>query len=70
MMQENKLQHPESYCHKCGGHNPIWSADNELFNKVNGSGNGIMCPVCFDKMAREKGIEPFYWATENADASK
>lgn len=50
-------KHPEDTCQRCGGFNPAWTADNELFNKVNGSPNGIMCPTCFANMAQGKGIE-------------
>lgn len=52
-----KYKHPEDYCHICLGDNILWYAENDLFNKVNGSGNGIMCPKCFLKMASDKGIE-------------
>lgn len=51
-----KPVHPEAFCQKCGHPNPVWYAPNELFNKINGSPVGIMCPVCFQKMADEKGI--------------
>lgn len=48
-------QHPEDTCQKCGGPNVLWYAESELFNKVNGSPNGIICPKCFIKMASEQG---------------
>src|SRR5262245_16285823 len=48
---EPKPEHPENNCHKCGAANPIWSADNELWNEVVGSPNGILCPSCFEKTA-------------------
>ncbi len=44
--------HPESYCHECNGPNVVWFAPNEIWNKVIGSSNGILCPVCFIKRAR------------------
>lgn len=47
---------PEKICEHCGGDNPTWSADNGLWNEVNGSPNGIMCPKCFEEMAENKGI--------------
>lgn len=56
-------RHPESYCHKCGSDNPVWSAENDLFNEVNGSPYGIMCPVCFFKMCQEKGVDVYFRAT-------
>lgn len=49
-------KHPEDTCEVCGNYNPRWTADNELFNKVNGSPNGIMCPTCFANIAEGKGI--------------
>jgi hypothetical protein len=51
--------HPEHVCHGCGGKNPVWSADNELWNKVIGSPNGILCPTCFVILANQKGVEVF-----------
>jgi hypothetical protein len=52
----------ESICQSCGNYNPIWSAPNELFNKVNGSPNGILCPNCFEKKADNMGIHIIYRA--------
>ena len=49
----------ESICQTCGGFNPVWSANNNLFNKVNGSPYGIICPTCFIKKANELGIDMF-----------
>lgn len=55
---ENKLyKHPEEYCHICLGHNISWYAENDLFNKINRDGNGIMCPKCFLELAEKKGIK-------------
>lgn len=51
--------HPESKCEKCRGPNPTWSADNDLWNKVIGSPNGILCPTCFFILAESKGIDMF-----------
>lgn len=51
--------HPESTCQSCGGINPVWSADNELWNKVVGSPYGILCPTCFVKKANEMDINCF-----------
>ncbi len=52
-------QNIESICQTCGGFNPVWSANNDLFNKVNGSPYGIICPTCFIKKANELGIDMF-----------
>jgi hypothetical protein len=57
--------HPEETCTICGNSNPVWSAENNLFNKVNGSPNGILCPTCFAKMAKEKGIDVFFSCSLN-----
>jgi hypothetical protein len=47
--------HPEDFCEKCKGRNPVWYAENELWNKVTEKKVGIICPPCFDDMAIEKG---------------
>lgn len=51
--------HPESICQNCGGENPVWSADNDLWNKINGSPDGILCPNCFVKKGIARGINMF-----------
>jgi hypothetical protein len=51
-----KSTHPEAFCQICHNPNPTWSADNDLWNQVMGSPNGIICPVCFEKKADEKGV--------------
>lgn len=54
---ENRADaHPEDRCQQCGNKNIVWSADNDLWNKVMGSPNGIICPQCFEKIAKEKGV--------------
>lgn len=50
----------ERVCQECGGKNPTWYADNDLFNKVNGSPNGIICPSCFEQKANKMGIEVIF----------
>jgi len=57
---KGKKDHPEHYCHKCGGKNISWYVDNNLWNEVIGSG-GILCPLCFVSIAEEKGINPIAW---------
>lgn len=42
-------------CQKCGSKNPTWYADNDLFNQVNGSPDGVLCPMCFQELADSKG---------------
>lgn len=59
--------HPEDHCQRCGGPNVIWFAPNELWNRVVGSPNGILCPVCFIKMAEAMGISTT-WRLEPEDA--
>lgn len=53
--------HPENYCHLCGGKNIIWYADNELWNEVVDKPELICCPLCFVKLAENKGIVPTAW---------
>lgn len=40
-------KHDESRCQKCYGPNPVWSADNELWNRAMGNEGGFLCPRCF-----------------------
>lgn len=54
--------HPESICRECNGCNPTWYADNDLFNLINGSPNGIICPSCFEKKAKALGISIIFKA--------
>lgn len=61
---EGDKEHPENYCHLCGGKNISWYADNELWNEVTKSETilgGICCPLCFVKMAEKKSIKPPTW---------
>lgn len=48
--------HPEYKCQECGERNTIWYAENELFNKVNGSPYGIICPNCFLDKSEKLGM--------------
>ena len=48
--------HPEDFCQRCGRRNVVWSAPNDVWNKVMPDG-GIVCPVCFIELAAAKGIE-------------
>jgi hypothetical protein len=56
--------HPELRCEKCGGDNVTWFAPNELWNAVNGSPNGIMCPLCFIRTAEAKGFNTAAWRVD------
>jgi len=58
---EGDKNHPESYCHLCGGKNITWYVDNELWNKVIDSKVTILCPICFIKIAEQKNIKPTAW---------
>lgn len=47
--------HPEDYCHRCGGVNPVWWIDSDRFNLAMGRPsehrwNGIVCPGCFAEL--------------------
>ncbi len=54
-------RHPEDYCHICQGKNIVWSADNDLWNKVVDNKGLICCPICFVSLAKKKGIKPTVW---------
>jgi hypothetical protein len=38
------------------GPDTYWFAPNELWNAVNGSPNGFLCPECFTTAAAEHGL--------------
>lgn len=52
----------DSVCQNCHRENIVWSAENELFNKINGSPNGVLCPKCFENKAEEKGVKIIFEA--------
>ncbi len=54
---DSSAAHLESTCSACGGPNITWTTDSELWNKYNGSPNGILCPVCFVRMAEKQGFD-------------
>ena len=54
-------QHPEATCQACGRRNVVWHAESPLWNRVNGSENGILCPTCFAQRADEQGVGVGSW---------
>lgn len=60
---ENVVGSGDEVCHSCGRSNPIWSAENDLWNEVNGSPAGIICPTCFGEAAKWKGVDVYFRAT-------
>lgn len=45
---KDSLSSVEGICDQCTAHYTTpWYAENELWNKVNGSPNGMLCPNCF-----------------------
>lgn len=62
-MSKNTKPHPEDYCHKCNGKNITWYASNELWNAVmpDNQRGEILCPICFVKLAEERGLKPCAW---------
>lgn len=56
--------HPESYCHRCGGPNVVWTVPSPLWNQVMRGGDingpelhdGIVCPACFVYLAEQGNI--------------
>lgn len=63
-MADQRLQEPD--CRDCGRPagwsiaGTYWFADNALWNEVNGSPNGFLCPECFTLNAEEHGV-PVGW---------
>ena len=55
--------HPEETCENCGGPNITWFAPSELWNAVARVEDyePMLCPICFAKMAEEKGYKPTAW---------
>ena len=50
-------EHPEDFCNDCKNPNPVWSAPNELWNKLCDRGE-IICPVCFQKNPFQLSASP------------
>lgn len=56
------------HCQKCGKPYQVlyWVIPNKLWTRITGKkGNGLYCPRCLHKMAKEKGIE-LYWEAREA----
>jgi hypothetical protein len=57
------------FCHDCGVEQPlVWWADDQAWSEVTGEKldndmAGILCPECFDRRAKTKGIA-FRWKPE------
>ena len=63
------LKHPEEICERCGNENvPGWYAPNDLWNRVVGCPNGILCPQCFVQQAEAAGERgPWLLTSEYVD---
>ena len=68
--------HPEHYCHRCGGRNMYsWNVDSEIWNDLVRSNpgledkwGGIICPSCLDELDREKyGTYSVWYLTKRID---
>ena len=63
-------EHTGERCQKCGrGYDTVWTGDSDAWENVVGSQGGLLCPMCFDLMCREKAIYLHWYAyakdTEN-----
>jgi len=48
-------------CRLCGKrYDTVWLAPDAMFDAVNGSSTGTLCPACFDAEALALGFSP-YW---------
>lgn len=58
---EPTAEHPEDYCHRCGGPNLPWWTPSPIWNAVMGypdqAHDGIVCPQCFAELAEAKGAK-------------
>lgn len=43
-------------CQDCGRDYVLWNAETDLYVRVHGNPGGLLCPSCFDRQAREKGL--------------
>ncbi len=63
-LQTPSAPHPEDICQRCSGPNVVWFADNDVWNAVIGSPNGIICPICFVREAEAKGFQRAWHLTQ------
>jgi len=60
--------HPEDTCKQCGGSNVSWFAPSLLWNQYarDAGRPGILCPVCFIKIAESVGLPEQTWEVKPA----
>ena len=58
--------HPEDFCHRCGGRNITWYADSDLWNKFDPP-ESIICPICFVIEAEAGGVKTSAWRVAPGD---
>ena len=59
------------HCQACGRHYlTAWEAPDELWRRIVGKGGaGLLCPMCFDRLCRERGIL-LHWQADEAAAGR
>ena len=58
------------FCHRCGREQPLiwWCESDQLWTEITGwHGNGILCPECFDHLARQQRRLLRFTVTEIVD---
>src|SRR3990167_4945758 len=61
----------DTKCQVCHQPNPLWTChDNEFFNKVNGSPDGILCPKCFEEKANIIGVQTIFLVNDISVSGK
>ena len=60
---KGKKDHPEHYCHRCGGRNMLWHTDNETWNSLTKDIKcaGIICPICLAELDKEINGKYGHW---------